>query len=158
MTLAGMSGVERADVQRWVDAYERAWAVARNRSARRPVHGRRDVPRLTLGADHRGPPGHRPLLEAGRDGPDEPFTMSSEIVAVDAEAVTAVVRLAVDYHAEDRRRWRDPVDAIPGSPPTAPVHGRSRSVPFAPGTIARRRTQANVYVRLATGLYVRFER
>jgi ketosteroid isomerase-like protein len=102
-----MSGVERADVQRWVDAYERAW--------RSPGTDQLDD-LFTVDATYlvspwaqiiEGRPAIARFWEAGRDGPDEPFTMSSEIVAVDAEARTAVVRLAVDYHAEDRRRWRD---------------------------------------------------
>lgn len=39
-----------------------------------------------------------------RDGPDESFTMTSEVVAVDGDV--AVVRVAVDYHAT-ASRWRD---------------------------------------------------
>ena len=43
--------------------------------------------------------------EAGRDGPNEPFTLVHEIVAV--EGTAAVVRLAVDYQGPDTTRWRD---------------------------------------------------
>ncbi|WP_027862457.1 nuclear transport factor 2 family protein [Marmoricola sp. URHB0036] len=39
-----------------------------------------------------------------RDGPDEEFTMSSEVVAVDGR--TAVVRAQVDY-VDTGERWRD---------------------------------------------------
>lgn len=42
--------------------------------------------------------------EAERHGPDESFTLDSEVLAVEME--TAVVRVAVEYH--DRpRSWRD---------------------------------------------------
>ena len=43
--------------------------------------------------------------EAGRDGPDEAFTFTSEIVAVDGD--TAVVRAEVEYTGPDTSRWRD---------------------------------------------------
>lgn len=41
--------------------------------------------------------------EAERDGADEDFTMSSDVLAVDGD--TAVVRVSVDY--ADGGRWRD---------------------------------------------------
>jgi hypothetical protein len=40
-----------------------------------------------------------------RDGPEEAFTLSSEVVAVDGEV--AVVRVQVDYAGDDIDRWRD---------------------------------------------------
>jgi ketosteroid isomerase-like protein len=45
-----------------------------------------------------------PWWEGARDGPDEAFTMRSEVVAVEGD--TAVVRVAVDYEPP-RRPWRD---------------------------------------------------
>jgi hypothetical protein len=45
------------------------------------------------------------MWEAERDGPEEAFTMTSEVVAVDGD--TAVVRVAVDYGQPEPRRWRD---------------------------------------------------
>ncbi|HEY3140381.1 MAG TPA: nuclear transport factor 2 family protein [Acidimicrobiales bacterium] len=41
--------------------------------------------------------------EAGRDGPDEAFDITSEVVAVDGP--TAVIRVAVEYG--NGERWRD---------------------------------------------------
>lgn len=41
--------------------------------------------------------------EEGRDGPDEEFTMATEVVAVDGDV--AVVRVSVDY--AQGRDWRD---------------------------------------------------
>jgi len=43
--------------------------------------------------------------EAERDGADEEFTMSSEVVAVDAG--TAVVHVFVTYGSPGSRPWRD---------------------------------------------------
>lgn len=43
--------------------------------------------------------------DAERDGPDEPFTMTSEIVAIDGDR--AAVRIEVTYERDDLARWRD---------------------------------------------------
>ncbi|WP_324192855.1 hypothetical protein [Nocardia cyriacigeorgica] len=43
--------------------------------------------------------------DKGRDGPDEPFTMDSEVVAIDGR--TAVVRVDVEYLRDTPSRWRD---------------------------------------------------
>ena len=43
--------------------------------------------------------------ESERDGTDEEFTMSSEVVAVDGD--TAVVRVFVEYTTPVAERWRD---------------------------------------------------
>jgi hypothetical protein len=72
--------VDRAHVDSWVAGYEAAWRTA-------------------------GTDALAGLWERERDGPDEPFTLESEIVAVDGD--TAVVRLAVDYGRASGGRWRD---------------------------------------------------
>ncbi len=45
------------------------------------------------------------MWERERDGPDEPFTISSEIVALDGD--TAVVRVEVHYGGPAPREYRD---------------------------------------------------
>ena len=45
------------------------------------------------------------VWDANRDGPDEPFTMTSEVVAVDGD--TAVVRVEVHYGGDEPQAWRD---------------------------------------------------
>jgi ketosteroid isomerase-like protein len=45
------------------------------------------------------------MWEQERDGPDEQFTMTSEIVAIDGD--TAVARLKVDYAGPPVREYRD---------------------------------------------------
>jgi len=50
-----------------------------------------------------GLPAIAEFWEAGRDGPDESFTMDAQLVAVDGP--TAVVRVRVDYDGGDN--WRD---------------------------------------------------
>ncbi len=43
--------------------------------------------------------------EQARDSADEPFTMTSSVVALDGD--TAVVRVEVEYARADPVRWRD---------------------------------------------------
>jgi ketosteroid isomerase-like protein len=97
--------MDREGVARWVAGYERAWRspgvepLAELFSAdagysqgpyRTPVTGLAAIGRM---------------WERERDGPDEPFTMASEIVAVDGD--TAVVRVEVRYQAPKAREFRD---------------------------------------------------
>ena len=75
------------------------------RAARRAVHVGRDLPagpraEAVAGLDALGT-----FWEAERDGADEVFNETHEIVAVDGD--TAVVRLQVEYADESVGRWRD---------------------------------------------------
>jgi hypothetical protein len=92
--------MERKQVTDWVAAYERAWRTA----------GTEVLDRIfTPDASYRQGPYHEPIVglrgiarvwEEERDGPDEVFQMTGDVVAVDGD--TAVVRLQV--------RYGDPVD------------------------------------------------
>ena len=97
--------MDRHDVERWAEGYERAWRTdgtdglaelfAADASYlvspwARPIEGRAAITEL---------------WEAERDGPDEDFTMGSDVVAVDGD--TAVVRVAVQYGEPVVSRWRD---------------------------------------------------
>lgn len=97
--------MERSDVRRWVDGYERAWrspgtdllaelftddATYLVSPWAQPVQGLAAV---------------RELWEAERDGPNDSFTMTCEVVAVEGE--DAVVRVEVDYTGPEPTRWRD---------------------------------------------------
>jgi hypothetical protein len=100
-----MTGVDRDAVTRWVAGYERAWRT----------------PGIELLAALFSPdilylpsPWALPIVglsrlgswwDAERDGADEPFTMTSKVVAVDGD--TAVVRTEIDYLRDDPSRWRD---------------------------------------------------
>ncbi|MCI0347013.1 MAG: nuclear transport factor 2 family protein [Chloroflexi bacterium] len=95
----------RDAVARWIEAYERAWRTA----------GTDGLRELFTDDVRYVPSPWRPPIEglkqlaifwdAGRDGPDEPFTMSSELVAVDGDS--AVVRVEVEYLADGGGSWRD---------------------------------------------------
>ena len=97
--------MDRADVSRWIDAYERSWRTA----------GTGHLAGLfTPDATYLPSPWAKALRgldeiagwwEDEREGPDEPFDMTHELVATDG--ATAVVRVSVDYHRDPPTRWRD---------------------------------------------------
>ncbi|MGH9111515.1 MAG: nuclear transport factor 2 family protein [Acidimicrobiales bacterium] len=95
--------MDRSGVEKWIEGYERAWRTPGTDALRelfspaatyspspwaRPLEGLADIARF---------------WEAERTGPDEQFTMTHEVVAV--EGATAVVRVSVDYATESP--WRD---------------------------------------------------
>jgi hypothetical protein len=96
--------MDRSGVQQWVDRYELSWRTPGS-------HHLDDLFRPD--ATYRPSPWAEPLRgleeiagfwEGERDGADEEFTMSSEVVAVEED--TAVVRVSVEY-AAPVTRWRD---------------------------------------------------
>ena len=97
--------LSRSDVERWVDGYEAAW--------RTPVtDGLRSL--FSDDARYRHSPYAEPIVglpaiaqmwEAERDGPDEVFTLETDVVAL--EDATAVVRASVSYGDPVRQEYRD---------------------------------------------------
>ena len=95
----------RAEISRWVDAYEAAWRTA----------GTDALDELfAADATYRTAPFERPYTgivairgfwDAEREGPDEVFAMSHEVVAVDGS--TGVVRVQVEYEDPVDRVYRD---------------------------------------------------
>ncbi len=100
-----MAKAPHASIERWVEGYERAWRAAGTESLREL---------FAADATYRMSPYEEPvtgiaaiaeLWEREREGPDEPFEMRHEIVAVEDE--TAVVRVEVQYGGPDRLQYRD---------------------------------------------------
>jgi hypothetical protein len=99
--------VTRTALAAWIAAYERAWRTP----------GTAPLAELfTPGATYSAAPFDEPLRgleaiaafwEAERDGPDERFVLTSEIVAVDAAAGVGVARLEVRYREPVSRTYRD---------------------------------------------------
>jgi SnoaL-like domain len=96
---------DRTQVASWIDSYERAW-----RTAGTGLLGEL----FTEDASYRMSPYEEPerglaaigaLWEREREGPDERFTMTHEVVAVEGD--TAVARIEVGYAsgAEYRDLW-----------------------------------------------------
>ena len=93
----------RDEVAAWVDAYVRAWRTP-------GVEALRDL--FTEDARYVVSPWKEPIVgldaigrfwEAGRDGAEEAFDLTSEVLAVDGDI--GVVRVAVDYGTGSR--WKD---------------------------------------------------
>jgi ketosteroid isomerase-like protein len=97
--------MDRAEVTDWIAAYERAW--------RSPGTDALAV-LFTADASYSPGPYHDPIVglpaiarmwDAERDGPDEVFDLSSEVVAVDGD--TAVARLEIRYGDPVIQEYRD---------------------------------------------------
>lgn len=97
--------MDRAQVADWITAYERAWR-APGTAALAGIfatdasyqQGPYDEPVVGLAAIGR-------MWEDEREGADEVFAMTSDIVAVDGS--TAVVRVEVSYGVPARQQYRD---------------------------------------------------
>jgi hypothetical protein len=103
--------VSRSSLREWIFGYERAW-----RTPGGPELDRALAALFTPQATYSTAPFERPqrglqeigrMWEAERKGPDEPFTMTAEVVAVDAEASSGVVRLEVHYGQPTEQLYRD---------------------------------------------------
>jgi hypothetical protein len=97
--------MDRPSVERWVAGYERAWRTA----------GTEPLAELfTSDLSYLPSPWADPIVgldaleawwDTERDGPDEDFAMTAEVIAVEGDR--AVVRLDVDYRRDVPSRWRD---------------------------------------------------
>lgn len=97
--------IDRASVQRWLDSYETAWRAP-------GTVGLASV--FTTDATYLHSPYAEPVMglpaiaamwEADRAGPDEVFSLSTDIVAV--EGHVAVVRALVRYGVPVRQEYTD---------------------------------------------------
>ncbi len=96
---------DRATISRWLADYEAAWRAP----------GTEDLAGIfTSDATDRHSPSEEPvdgldairrMWDEDRDGPDEVFTLATEILAVDGP--TAVVRAEVRYGDPVRQEYRD---------------------------------------------------
>ncbi|MEU6019929.1 YybH family protein [Micromonospora sp. NPDC048871] len=97
--------MDREQVTGWIAAYERAWRTPGTEAL---------ATIFTEQASYRQGPYRKPVVglpaiarmwEAERDGPDEVFQMTSEVVAVEGD--TAVARLEVRYGDPVDQEYRD---------------------------------------------------
>ena len=118
---------DRVTVSSWVAAYEDAWRAP-------GTAGRAEIYTHDAGYLHtpyeepvEGPDVIRRMRDAGRDSPDEVFTLATSILAVDGD--TAVVRAEVRYGIRSARSTA--TRGSSGSMTTAAVAG-SRNGPTGP--------------------------
>jgi hypothetical protein len=97
--------VQRDAVTRWIEGYERAWRSPGTSALAELFAPEATYRTAPFERPHIGLAGISELWEAEREGPDEVFAMSSELVAVDGAA--AVVRVEVIYGEPISRRYRD---------------------------------------------------
>ena len=97
--------MDRAGLAAWVQAYERAWRTAGTDALSELFTTDATYSMAPFEDAYRGRGAIRELWEAERQGSDEVFDMTSEVVAVEGD--TGVVRVEVAYGEPRRRLYRD---------------------------------------------------
>lgn len=97
--------LRQADIAEWVTAYERAWRTAGTEQLAELFTPGATYQMAPFEEAHRGLDAIAELWEAERAGPDEEFTLESEIVAVEGD--TGVVRCEVAYAKPHPHVFRD---------------------------------------------------
>jgi SnoaL-like domain len=94
--------IDRASVEGWIEAYERAWRTAGSGPLRELFVEDASYRMSPYAEPARGLAAIGALWERERVGPDEGFELRYEVVAVDGD--TAVARLGVEYATGARYR------------------------------------------------------
>jgi uncharacterized protein (TIGR02246 family) len=97
--------VDRAGLDEWIAAYERAWRTPGTESVAELFAEDATYSMDPYGETHRGLDAIAALWEREREGPDEQFEISAEVVAVDGD--TGVARVAVRYGEPNPAEYRD---------------------------------------------------
>jgi SnoaL-like domain len=97
--------LERADVEAWLAGYERAWRSAGTSSLGELFTGDATYQQSPYQAPLAGLNAIAAMWEEEREGPEERFTMTSSVVAVDERV--AVVRVEVRYESASPSEYRD---------------------------------------------------
>jgi hypothetical protein len=97
--------VDRAELTRWLEAYERAWRTPGTDGLHRLFAPEATYKHAPYEQPYRGLAAIAELWERERRGPDEAFDMSAEIVAVEGDA--GVVKVDVRYHDPPAIEYRD---------------------------------------------------
>ena len=95
----------REQVAGWVAAYERAWRAPGTGALAEIFTGDARYQRGPYDEPVTGLSAIGGMWEAEREGPDEVFRMTSDVIAVDGD--TAVVRLEVHYDGPPPTEYRD---------------------------------------------------
>ncbi|WP_454855987.1 nuclear transport factor 2 family protein [Promicromonospora soli] len=98
---------QHATAEAWVRGYERLWRTAGTDGLAELFATEISYLTSPWATPVVGLPALADFWESERSGPDESFTMTSEVIAVDGP--TAVVRVSVDYGEPggSTSRWRD---------------------------------------------------
>jgi hypothetical protein len=94
----------REELRAWIDAYERAWRTPGTEPLRELFADEATYRTAPFEPPFRGLAAIAAFWESGRDGPDEEFAMTTEVVAVEGD--TGVARVEVRY-ADKGSHYRD---------------------------------------------------
>jgi SnoaL-like protein len=97
--------VTRSQLADWIAGYERAWRATGTDALRELFAPDAAYSTAPFEEPHRGLAAIAEMWERERTGPDEEFTMTSEIVAVDGD--TGVARIEVRYGDPRHPLYRD---------------------------------------------------
>jgi ketosteroid isomerase-like protein len=100
-----MQVTDRAMVSRWLAGYEAAWRAPGAEDLAGVFTGDATYLQSPYEQPVTGLDAIRRMWEEERDGPDEVFTLATDILAVDGP--TAVVRAEVCYGSPPRQEYRD---------------------------------------------------
>jgi ketosteroid isomerase-like protein len=103
--VARIDRIDRGRVEEWVARYERAWRTAGTEALGELFADDAAYRMSPYEEPFVGLPRIGEMWEAEREGPDEVFTMASDVVALDGD--TAVVRVEVGYGEPVSREYRD---------------------------------------------------
>ena len=97
--------MNRKDFERWIEAYERAWRTPGTAGLSDLFTKSATYSTAPFEVPHEGLAAISELWEAEREGPDEAFAFTWELVAVEGE--TGVARVEVSYGEPAERLYRD---------------------------------------------------
>jgi hypothetical protein len=97
--------VTRAQIRQWVADYERAWRTDGTGPLSELFSEDATYSTSPFADPHRGLAAIAAMWERERTGPDESFSMNSEVVAIEAD--TGVVRVEVRYGPPKEQLYRD---------------------------------------------------
>jgi ketosteroid isomerase-like protein len=95
----------RASIADWVHRYEQAWRTAGTDTLRELFTEDATYSMAPYTEPYRGLDAIARMWDAEREGPDEVFTMTTEIVACEGD--TGVVRVEVHYGRPEREQFKD---------------------------------------------------
>lgn len=100
-----LRGVDRQRVRAWIAAYENAWRTPGTDGLADLFTPEATYQQAPYSEPVEGLPAIARMWEVEREGPDEPFHMTSQLVAVDGD--TAVARVEARYGNPVHQEYRD---------------------------------------------------